>query len=85
MVIIQVIDFLIDVIDEETIKNCPQNKQLLNMLVEMGGIHCANVNQSFKVKTGSHWDHFWGHSVDDYSTFQQVTRLRAKQICCLRK
>lgn len=78
MVIIQVIDFLIDVIDEESIKNCPQNKQLLNMLVEMGGIHCANVNQSFKVKTGSHWDDFWRRSVDDYSTFSASEEVESK-------
>ncbi|MBQ7898050.1 MAG: ribosomal protein L7/L12 [Clostridia bacterium] len=78
MVIIQVLDFLIDVIDEKTIKDCPQNSQLLNMLVEMGGVHCANVNQSFKVKTGSHWDHFWGHSVDDYSTFSASPEVLQK-------
>ena len=48
------------------------------MLVEMGGIHCANVNQSFKVKTGSHWDHFWGHSVDDYSTFSASDEVKSK-------
>ena len=67
--IIRMVDFLVDAIDENTLKHCPQNIQLLNMFSKMAGVILTNVNQSFEVKTGSHWDSFWGHSVDDYSTF----------------